>query len=137
MKTIRLPYKKYKNIIFIKRVDYRKYYKKISYLYETYDNNGMMISETLHQSNNPCIITYYNNSLSEIEYYKHGKRHRDYGPAIIHLNKKHEITEEKWYLNDIQLSEKEIDDLKLLIDRRKKMYKVICKMKSRLIKPIS
>jgi len=40
MKTIRLPYSKYKNFTFVKQIDYNtsRHYKKICYLYELYND---------------------------------------------------------------------------------------------------
>jgi len=133
MKNIRIPYKKYKNIIFVKKIDYniKTNYKKISFLYELYNEKGELIKEFLHKKNNPAVLIYSNNYISEIQYWVNGQKHREYGPAIICLNKKHTIISEEWYINDKKLTEKELEDLKLLIDRRKKMLKVILKMKSK------
>ena len=133
MKNIRIPYKKYKNIMFIKKIDYdiKRNYKKISYLYEVYDDKGEMINEFLHRKNNPAILIYSHNYISEIQYWMDGKKHREYGPAIICLDKKHQIISESWYINDKKIIDKELEDLKLLIDRRKKMFNVILKMKTK------
>jgi len=131
MKTARIPYRKYNNILFIKKIDYdiRRKYKKVTYLYETYINNEQ-VKETLHNKNYPSVIEYYNNKICKIEYWVHGKLHRDYGPSIIHLDKKHNITNEEWYKNGIKLDKNEIDSIKKIIDRKLKMIKVILKMKS-------
>lgn len=133
MKNVRIPYGKYKNIVFVKKIDYdiSKNYKKISYLYETYDDKGEMVNESLHRKNNPAVIVYTHNYISEIQYWVDGKRHREYGPAIIHLDKKHQIVDESWYIKGKKLVDDELNDLKTLIDRRKKMLKVILKIQSK------
>lgn len=133
MKNIRLPYKKHKNIIFIKKIDYdiKRNYKKISYLYEVYNDKGEMINEFLHRKNNPAILIYSHNYISEIQYWIDGKKHREYGPAIIYLDKKHQIISEYWYINDKKIIGKELEDLKLSIDRIKKMFNIILKIKTK------
>ena len=63
MKNVRIPYYKFKNLVFIKKIDYdiHRNYKKISYLYETYDDKGEMIDEKLHRKNAPSVIVYTHN----------------------------------------------------------------------------
>jgi hypothetical protein len=132
MKNSRIPYHRYKNIIFIKNIDYNigSNYKKVSYLYETYNEKGELIKESLHRKNSPAVIIYYHNYISEVQYWKHGKKHREYGPAIIQLDKKHNIINEQWFINNKEIKDKELEDIKLLIDRRKKIFKVILRKKS-------
>ncbi|MFA5585857.1 MAG: hypothetical protein WDA02_04860 [Saccharofermentanales bacterium] len=132
MKTVRIPYKKYNNILFVKKIDYniKIKYKKITYLYEIYSNNEE-IKEIKHNKNYPSIIEYNNNKINKIEYWVHGKLHRELGPSIIYLDNKHKITKEEWYKNGIKLDENEINSIKKIIDRKLKMIKVILKMKSK------
>ena len=122
MNEIIIPYKKINNFLFIKKIQYnlKKGYKMITYYYEFY-KNGILIEKNIHNSNYPSILVYSNNKLVELHYYKHGKIHRDYAPAIIFLNDKHEIIKEKWFINDNELTEKEINDIKILVYRRKKL----------------
>ena len=130
LKTIRIPYKKVQNYILIKEIKYdlRKRYKKVSYAYEEYDND--ILKETLyHRINKPAIIIYRNNHINELQYWKFGKLHRDFGPAVIkyEINK---ISEELWYHFGKKLTDYEIENEKKVIDRRKKMYKLILKIKN-------
>ena len=133
MKTVRIPYSKYKNLIFVKKIDYdlHRHYKKISYLYEVYDEKGELVKELLHRINNPCVVIYSGNYICELQYWNHGNKHREHGPAIMRLDKTHKVLTEEWYINNIKLTETEIDDIKILNERRKKMYKVILKMQNK------
>ena len=133
MKTVRIPFSKFKNLIFVKKIDYDlgRRYKKISYLYEIYDDKGEMIKELLHRINNPSVVVYNNNYISQIEYWNHGNKHREHGPAIMRLDKTHKVITEEWYINNKKITETEIDDIKILNERRKKMYKVILKIQNR------
>jgi len=132
MKTVRIPYQKYKNIIFVKKIDYdlRKKYKKVTYLYEIYKDKEL-IEEVKHKNNYPAIIEYFNNKICKIEYWVNGKLHREYGPSIIFLDRQHKITKENWYKNGIELDQNDIDDIKKVIDRRTKVIKVILKMRNK------
>lgn len=133
MKTVRIPYRKYNNILFVKKIDYdiKKKYKKITYLYEIYSNDKEEVKEIKHNKNYPSIIEYHNNKIYKIEYWVHGKLHRELGPCIIYLDKKHSIIKEEWYKNGMELDKNEIDSIKKIIDRKLKMIKVILKMKSK------
>jgi len=136
MEEVKIPYYIYNNIIFSKKIscNLSKHYKIITYVYDIYNKEGISEKEVKHRTNNlPAIIIYRNNIISELQYFYHGKKHREYGAAIIKLNSKHEITEELWYKDDKKLKETEIQEIKLLVDRRKKMLKLISKMKSRNI----
>jgi len=129
-KTVKIPYFKNENFIFFKKIDYniKNRYKKISYIYEKYDENGMFIQEFFHRKQKPAVIIYRQNFISELQYWKNGKKHREWGPAVILLNRKHEVISEKWFIDDKKLKDADVDDKKLIISRRKKMYKVILKM---------
>lgn len=133
MKTIRIPYKKIQNYILIKEIiyDLRKKYKKVTYAYEEYDKDDILISITKHRSKKPAIIIYRNNHISEIQYWKFGKLHREHGPSVIVYDGM-TICLEKWYKNGILLSEEEIENEKKIINRRKKMINVILKMQNKL-----
>lgn len=129
MKTIRIPYKKVKNYILIKEIiyDLRKKYKKVTHAYEEY-KDGSLINVYKHRIGKPAVIIYRSNHISEIQYWKYGKLHRDHGPAIIIFDGiKSNI--EKWYKNGFLLNEEEIESEKKIINRRKKMIQLILKMK--------
>lgn len=129
-KTIKIPYFKKGNYTFFKKIDYniKNRYKKISYTYEKYDDDGVFVEEFIHRKGKPAVIIYRQNFISELQYWKNGKKHREWGPAIILLDRKHEVILEKWYVNDKKLKESDIESKKLVMNRRKKMYKVILKM---------
>ncbi len=132
LKTIRIPYKKIQNYILIKEIKYdlRKRYKKVSYAYEEYNND--ILKETLyHRINKPAVIIYRNNHINELQYWKFGKLHRTYGPAIIKYDG-NKIGEEKWYHHGKKLTDDEIQQELKVINRRKKMFKVILKIKNKL-----
>lgn len=129
MKTIRIPYKKIHNYILIKEIiyDLRKRYKKVTHAYEEY-KDGNLINIYKHRIGKPAIIIYRNNHISEIQYWKYGKLHREHGPAIIIYDGMN-CNIEKWYKNGLALSEEDIEHEKKIINRRKKMIKLILKMK--------
>lgn len=130
-RVVKVPYFKRGNYIFYKKIEFniRSRYKKVTYLYEKYDSNGELIDEYIHaQGDNPAVLVYRNNVLSELQYWKHGNKHREWNPAIMILDSQHKILSEKWYVNNKKLKEDEIEDKKKIIDRRKKMYRVILKM---------
>ena len=133
LKTIKIPYKKVQNYVLIKQVDYdiRRRYKKVSYAYEEY-KDGELVKTYNHRIGKPAIIIYRNNHIHELQYWKFGKLHRSYAPAIIVYDGK-EISQEKWFVNGKKLTDLEIEDEKKIIDRRKKMMKVILKIKNKQI----
>ena len=133
LKTVKIPYKKVQNYVLIKQVDYdlRRRYKKVSYAYEEYKNEELIKTHT-HRIGKPAVIIYRNNHISEVQYWKFGKLHRSYGPAIIVYDGK-EISTEKWYFDGRKLTDWEVEDEKKVIERRKKMMKVILKMKNNKI----
>ena len=133
LKKVRIPYKKVQNYILIKLIDYdlRRKYKKVSYAYEEY-LDGELIKTYTHRIGKPAVIIYRNNHINELQYWKFGKLHRQYGPAILIYDGK-EISSEKWFFEGRKLTDIEIEDEKKIIDRRKKMMKVILKIKNKKI----
>ena len=131
MKTIRIPYKKVRNYILIKEIvyDLRKKYKRVTHAYEEYDKDGNLDSVHKHRIGKPAIIIYRNNHISEIQYWKYGKLHREHGPAVIIYDGLNSSIE-KWYKGGFALTEEEIETEKKLISRRKKMIKLILKVKN-------
>jgi hypothetical protein len=132
LKTVKIPYKKIQNYILIKRVDYniRARYKKVSYAYEEY-KDGELIKTHTHRIGKPAVIIYRNNHINELQYWKFGKLHRSYGPAIIIYDGK-DIGSEKWFHEGKRLTDLEIEDEKKLIDRRKKLITLILKIKDKI-----
>ena len=133
VKNVRIPYKKIQNYVLVKLIDYdmRRRYKKVSYAYEEYKDEEL-IKTYIHRIGKPAIIIYRNNHINELQYWKFGKLHRLYNPAIIVYDGK-EISVEKWFYDGKKLTDSEIEDEKKIIDRRKKMMKVILKIKNKFI----
>lgn len=131
IKNVRIPYKKIQNYILVKLVDYdiRRRYKKVSYAYEEY-NGEELLKTYIHRIGKPAVIIYRNNHIQEVQYWKFGKLHRMFGPAIITYDGR-EISQEKWFFEGRKLTDSEVDDEKKLISRRQKMMKVILKIKNR------
>ena len=130
-KNVKIPYFKRGNYIFYRKIDFnlKSRYKKVTYTYEKYDSKGELIDEYIHrQGDNPAVLIYRQNFLAELQYWKHGNKHREWKPAIILLDRKRKIVNEKWYINNRKLKDNEVEDKKKIIERRKKMYKVILKM---------
>jgi hypothetical protein len=122
MNEIKIPYFIYKNLIFVKKIDcdLKRKCKTITYVYEVYDDKGNMLNEVIHRNSLPAIIIYKNNKITELQYFTHGKKNREFGPAILKLNSKHEVIEESWYKDNKKVSKEEIEETKKMIDRRKK-----------------
>ena len=135
---VKIPYYIYNNIIFSKKIScsLKMHSKTITYVYDIYDKDGKSGEEIVHRTDGPAVILYRNNMISELQYYIHGKKHREFGPAIIRLNKKHEVVNEEWFKNGKKISDKEIEEIKILIDRKKKMLKLLSKIKTKSISNI-
>lgn len=133
MKTARYPYAVLNNYIFVKLIDFnvKRHYKKIKYAYEIYDKKNKLVATLVHRKYKPAIVIYSHNSISEYQYWKHGEKHRDIGPAIIRFDKKREITKEIWYTNGKKLNDEEVISAKKVIDRRKKMFKLLLKIRKK------
>ena len=108
----------YKKITFSKGVGY----KKIEYLYDILVDNK--VKETLcHNKKNPAVVVYSNHQIVRIEYWYKGKLNRRFGPSITTFSDK-VVTSEMWYNNGVLLKEDEVDNIKKLIDRKKKIMKL-------------
>lgn len=132
-KSARFPYYRIKNYVFVKNIKYniRGRYKRITYIYEIYNKKGEMTEEKTHRNKLPAVIIYTNNYISELQYWKHNELHREYGPAIIHLNRKHEIIDEEWFINNKSISKEEIEKIKKVVERRKKLYKLLLNIQNK------
>ena len=128
--TIKTIYKSDKIHFYVKiYYSYNKYnrYKKNEYYYDILDNNKVISTHKHNKQNKPAVIEYYNGKITKLEYWKHGKLDRKYAPAIIILDGKI-IIKEQWFHDGIELSDNEIKKIKKVIDRRKKMLKLIMKI---------
>jgi len=109
------------------KVNNRSRYKKIEYLYDILGENGEIKETKRHNAlNKPAIIIYMGNKIIKLEYWFKGERHRNWAPSIIELNGK-EIVFESWYQFGVKLTDKEIDQLKKTLDRRRKVLKLMIK----------
>lgn len=116
-------------IHFYKKINFnnRNRYKRIEYLYDIIGRDGIILETKRHNAlNKPSTIIYLGNKIIKLEYWYKGKRHRNWAPSIIELDGK-EIVFESWYQNGTKLNEKEIEQLKKTLDRRKKVLKIMIK----------
>lgn len=120
--------KKNDYIHFYKKIKYnlRNKYKSVEYIYDIFNNDGSIKESKKHNNKKPAVIVYHKNKITTLEYWYKGKRHRNWGPAIINLDGK-EIIREEWFNEGIKLTEDEINKIKTVVDRRKKMLKLIFK----------
>jgi len=120
---------KNKLIHFYKKIKFnsRNRYKRIEYLYDILDKDNEIIDTKRHNAlNKPAIIVYSNTKIIKLEYWYKGERHRNWAPAIIELEGK-EIIFESWYHNGDKLNEKEIEQIKKTLSRRRKVLKLMIK----------
>ena len=131
MKTIRFPYKKINNYILIKLIEYDTYkkYKKITYQYEKYINQELVLTNK-HRNFKPAVVIYSNNKIVEYQFWEHGKLHRVYGPAIMRFVNK-DFTQKEWYLNGVKLDGDELKTHQKIINRKLKMLKLIYNIKNK------
>jgi hypothetical protein len=116
-------------IHFYKKVNYnnRNRYKRVEYLYDILGRDGEILETKRHNAlNKPSLIVYHGNKIIKLEYWYRGERHRNWAPAIIELDGK-EIVFESWYQSGIKLNNKEVDQIKKTMDRRKKVLKIMIK----------
>lgn len=112
-----------KNIHFYKKINYdiKSHYKNIMYYYDLFDENGDISQSVKHNyENRPAELLYFNYQLKNIEYWVHGKRHRRWGPAVISFSNR-EVVSEEWYHNGIKLSEQDIKDINVVLERKRKL----------------
>lgn len=84
---------------------------KIGYYYH-YNGNSKFV---LDRENGPALIRKSIGNvrtLQETFWYKDGKLHRTDGPAYMLCDNNYEIVKMKWYINDRELSEFEIEVMK-------------------------
>jgi hypothetical protein len=131
MKELSIPIQKNGNIVLTKNIyyDLRKRYKKIEYIYNVLDVSGETIKAYKHNPKNPCVIEYSNNKISLLEYWYKGVKHREYAPAVLMFDRKGKILKQEWYTNGTKLNDEEINDIIKLLDRRRKIIKIISKIK--------
>jgi len=116
-------------IHFYKKVNYnnRNRYKRIEYLYDILGRDGEVLETKRHNAlNKPAIIIYHGTKIIKLEYWYKGERHRNWAPSIIELDGK-EIVFESWYQSGTKLLEKEIEQIKKTLDRRRKVLKLMIK----------
>lgn len=112
-----------KNIHYYKKLSYGTKYKKIEYFYDIILDGD--IKETLcHNYKNPAVIIYSNNKITKLEYWYKGKLHKKYGPAIIILSN-NKIIDEYWYHYGEKLLDTDIQSIKIGIDRKIKINKLL------------
>jgi len=109
------------------KVNNRNRYKRVEYLYDILGRDGVVLETKRHNAlNKPSVIIYHGNKIIKLEYWYKGERHRNWAPSIIELDGK-EIVFESWYQNGVKLTDKEIEQIKKTLDRRKKVLKIMIK----------
>lgn len=115
----------YKKIIF----DIKSHYKNIIYYYDLLDEDGEIIKSVKHNyENRPAELLYFNYQLKNVEYWVHGNKHRKWGPAVISFSDR-KVVNEEWYHNGHKLTENEIKSIEIIIERKKKMKRLLSLMK--------
>ena len=114
------------NLYFYKEVFFKKGYKEVNFYLETVtDTNNV---KRYHNPDGPAIIIWNNNKIKRVEFWINGKRHRKWGPAIAYFEVfegKLNISSEQWFMNNIELTEKEIESTKLKLNRLNKLKKIL------------
>ena len=78
------------------------------------------LDDKCHRIDGPAIVWYYEDGSIESEYwYLDDKCHRIDGPAIVRYSKDGSIESEVWYLDGKQLTEEQIEDLKIKLEIEK------------------
>lgn len=100
-------------------------YKKIEYFYDNIVD-GIVVESLLHNGNKPAVIIYSEGGIIRIEYWYKGKLHRLFGPSVISLyNRK--VGSEFWYNHGSLLTEQDVESIKKVLARKKKLYKLLYK----------
>jgi len=116
-------------IHYYKKINYnnRNRYRKVEYCYDIIGRDDEIIETKRHNAlNKPAVVVYVGNKIVKLEYWYKGERHRNWAPSILELSGK-EIIFESWYHNGIKLNEKEIEQIKKTLDRRRKVLKIMIK----------
>jgi hypothetical protein len=109
------------------KLNNRSRYKKVEYLYDILGKDGEIVDTKRHNAlNKPALIIYIGTKVVKLEYWYKGERHRNWAPAIIELDGK-EIVFESWYQNGTKLNDKEIEQIKKTLSRRRKVLKLMIK----------
>lgn len=115
------------NLRYYKETYFNRANCKISFYYEYYSVDDKDIISKLHNTHNkPAVIHYSSGKITKLEYWIKGKKDRLNAPAIITINGK-EIYSEEWYHNGVKLSDVEIEQIKKVLERRKKIMKLVMK----------
>lgn len=113
-------------LCFYKEVIFSKGFKEVDFFLE-YTTETSNVKK-FHNPDGPAIIIWNNNKIKRIEFWINGKRHRKWGPAIAYFEVskgKLNIINEQWFMNNIELTEKEIEHIKLKLNRINKLKKFI------------
>lgn len=116
-----------KKIHFYKKIvyDIKSHYKNIIYYYDLFDEDGEVKKTVKHNyENRPAELLYYNYQLKNIEYWVHGEKHRKWGPAVVSFSNR-KIINEEWYHNGFKLNNFEIKAIEKIIERKKKMARLM------------
>ena len=100
-------------------------YKKVEYFYDNIVD-GIIVETLLHNGNKPAVVIYSECCIIRIEYWYRGKLHRLFGPAVISLYNR-EVGSEFWYNHGTLLKQDEIESVKKVLSRKKKLYKLLYK----------